>query len=167
MKKSEKLILDSVAFISGFPIEGECFTINEVINELKNMYTRTRAEIALSQGKLRILEPSRKEIEKVKRIAAKTGDLLNLSKTDIKLIALAHELNGTLITDDYDIQNVATVMKIKYRGIYERGIKEVFEWKIYVRDAEKYFLSIIKENATCAGRSLKKLQRGVRNEKHR
>ena len=157
MKKSEKLILDSVAFISGFPIEGECFTINEVINELKNMYTRTRAEIALSQGKLRILEPSKKEIEKVKRIAAKTGDLLNLSKTDIKLIALAHELNGTLITDDYDIQNVATVMKIKYRGVYERGIKEVFEWKNICKGCGKIFPLNYKGKCDVCGSELKKI----------
>lgn len=67
-------------------------------------------------------------VEKVERAATETGDRDALSATDVRLIAAAFELDGTLVTDDYAMQNVAGRMSVGVEVIAQGGIDEQRDW---------------------------------------
>jgi len=162
-----KFIVDAIVFISGMNIENECYTVNEVLEELKSEDAKLRASLALSQGNLKVKEPEEKYITKVTKASRKTGDILNLSNADIKLLALALELNGVIITDDYDIQNVAEVLGIRYKKVAEPGIKKVFEWKNICKGCGKIFPLEYKGKCDVCGAELKKIAKRLRDAKLR
>ena len=77
---------------------------------------------------LRVSECTQASVEKVKMIALKSGDAGRLSDVDISVIALAVDLGGTVMTDDFSIQNVCTLMNIEYRSVGTAGIKKTVKW---------------------------------------
>ncbi|MFW9923853.1 MAG: NOB1 family endonuclease [Candidatus Thorarchaeota archaeon] len=77
--------------------------------------------------------PGKESILKIKEMAKNTGDLTELSKCDINVLALALDIQSNgyqveIISDDYDIQNLAKTAKIPYRGIYWKGITSVYNY---------------------------------------
>lgn len=125
-----KFVLDSSAFIAGFlPEDDEYFTIYGVIKELEDEQSKERLSYFLNSGKIKIKEPNVETVEEVSKKSQISGD--NLSLTDIKLIALAIDLNSTIISEDYGIQNVSSIMKVKSMSIRESGIKKVINWEYY------------------------------------
>ena len=125
-----KLVLDASAFISGFlPEEDEYYTVYDVINELEDDQSKERFSYFLNSGKIKIKEPSLEIINEVLDKSQKTGDKLSL--TDIKLIALAIETDSAILSDDYGIQNVSSILGVKFNSIRESGIKKVIHWEYY------------------------------------
>lgn len=125
-----KFVLDSSAFIAGFlPEEDEYFTIYGVIKELEDEESKERLLYFLNSGKIKIKEPNAETVEEVSKKSQISGD--NLSLTDIKLIALAIDLNSAIISEDYGIQNVSSIMKVKSKSIRESGIKKIINWEYY------------------------------------
>lgn len=125
-----KFVLDSSAFIGGFlPEEDEYFTVYEVIKELEDEQSKDRFSYFINSGKIKIKEPKLELVEEVAKKSQISGD--NLSLTDVKLIALALELDSSIITEDYGIQNVSTIMNVKSKSIRESGIKKVINWEYY------------------------------------
>jgi|Deesub1362A_J573_1020465.scaffolds.fasta_scaffold00109_33 UPF0271 protein len=159
MKKA--LILDSSALIGGVrPYQEECFTVKEVLKEIKNRNTKLRVDVSIREGSLKILKPSKECCEEVKRVALNSGDIALLSKTDIKVLALARHLlrlgrKVTIITDDYDIQNMASIMDIEFKPITEMGIKKVFRWKTICKGCGKKFPASYKGRCDVCGSELK------------
>lgn len=100
---------------------------------------------------MKIIEPPKKAIESVKKVAEKTGDIMKLSGTDIQVIALAFHLKGILLTDDYAMQNVAKEMGIEYRNVIEEGIKNKFYWKYRCKSCRRFFHELQKECPVCGG----------------
>ena len=156
-----KLVLDTIAFIAGMSMEGECYTVNEVLEELKSEDAKLKASLALSQGDLKVREPDDKYINEVIKASKKTGDILNLSQTDIKLLALAMELKGIIITDDYDMQNLAKVLEIEYKQVAELGIRKIFQWKNICKGCGKIFPLEYKGRCDVCGSELKKIAKKV------
>ena len=133
-----KLVLDSSAFIGGFlPEEDEYFTVHEVIDEVEDDQSKERLSYFLNSGKIKIKEPNVEIVEDVIKKSQATGD--NLSLTDIKLIALAIELDSPILSEDYGIQNVSSVMNIKYKSIRESGIKKMINWEYYCMGCRKIY----------------------------
>ena len=139
-------ILDTSAFVAGFVPsgEGEFVTVSSVLREITNEKERMVAEIAVEQGGLTLEDPGPEAMGKVKEAATTSGDLGLLSDTDMEVLALALEKMGQghevlILTDDYDIQNVATNMGIPYRPMAERGIGRVFKWLIICKGCKKRF----------------------------
>jgi len=86
-------ILDSSAFIGGYtPSDEKNYTIPEVTEELKDLKSRIFLEKSLEEGNLKIINPKREYIEKTEKLAEKSGDILRLSNTDKKIIALTLQL---------------------------------------------------------------------------
>ncbi|MBU5575396.1 MAG: ribonuclease VapC [Candidatus Aenigmatarchaeota archaeon] len=119
------MIYDSSVLLNSSCNFDEIITVQEVINEVKDKYSK----LHLLGRNIKILEPSKEYIEKIKIAAEKTGDIYKLSQTDIKLLALALETNDVIITDDYDIQNLAKFLKIKYKTFKQTGIKKIYIFK--------------------------------------
>ena len=132
-----KVVLDTSAiiFLNDFRSFDEIFTVPDVIREVKDKIS----SLKLSGIKLNVLEPDKKTIKDIKTIAETTGDLEKLSNTDIKVLALAKENNLTIISDDYNIQNVAEKSKINYVSLFNKKITKLVQWQNYCENCRKYY----------------------------
>jgi endoribonuclease Nob1 len=121
-------ILDASVFLYHFSVSGNLYTVPEVTRELKS----SEAGIVLQgylKGGLKIESPLKTDVEIVTEKAKSTGDYFRLSQADIDLLAKALELSGTLVTDDYSIQNVAARLGIETQPIQQARIKRVLKWR--------------------------------------
>ena len=119
------LVIDAAIFIQGIDVEG-C-TTPKVVEEVKDPESRLLLESLISAGKVKVLMPSGESIQAVREKAVETGELNELSEADIEVLALAYELNAVLFTDDYNLQNIAKTLGIRFRTL-KRGIKRVIHW---------------------------------------
>ena len=118
-------VIDTAIFIQGIDVEG--FTTPKVVEEVKDPESRLFLEGLISAGKVKVLVPSKKSVEAVKEAARRTGELEELSEADVEVLALAYELKATLLTDDYNLQNIAKTLRIPFKTL-KRGIKRVIRW---------------------------------------
>jgi UPF0271 protein len=129
----KKIVLDTSAVISGFVpglAKAEQVTIQEVLEEARDICSKLQLETAVMAGKVKVMEPSKDSLAAIRAKVKHTGDLV--SQTDIKLLALALDLKDEgvqLVTDDYAIQNLASLFEIPYCRIAMPGIKEVLRWE--------------------------------------
>lgn len=119
-------IVDSNVFIHGssrkIPFEN-LVTVPEVTMELESVEARNRFE----NEEVNIQEPSKDEIKRMEEKSGKTGS--QVSDTDIRLLALAKERNGVLVTDDYHMQNLAERLGISWKPFLKEGIQKDFKWE--------------------------------------
>jgi len=90
-----KCVVDANAVFKGFDVTDPrvvCVTIPEVLDEIRD--ARGRARVAASGDALSTSEPSEASMDAVRRFASKTGDVHALSRVDMKLIALAYDLEA-------------------------------------------------------------------------
>ncbi len=119
-------VLDSSAFIHDFHTTEQTATIPLVREELEDE-SAYRYDAMEGSG-MHIHIPDGDTTEKVKRAAKESGDLSVLSTTDVRLVAASFELDGTLVTDDYAMQNVAEKLGIDVEVIARDGIEEQRQW---------------------------------------
>ena len=135
----EVLILDATALISGLDpniIDRNIWTVVEVIEEIKDPRNKLRIEMAIENKTIKIGSPSIKAIEEVQQAAERTGDVIALSDTDIKVLSLALDLKearheAVILTDDYSVQNVASQLKIESKAYTTAGIRYEIKWELY------------------------------------
>ncbi len=134
------IVLDTSAFVAGFDpfsLSEEQVTVPKVEEEIRrNSIIKTRVEMALESGKLKVKAPSEEFANRIKTPANKAGDSFKLSEADMQLLALALELKESgytpqIITDDYSIQNVATQIGVEFLALSTFGIKRLLEWVRY------------------------------------
>ncbi|KYC44985.1 MAG: Endoribonuclease Nob1 [Candidatus Methanofastidiosum methylothiophilum] len=143
-----KLVLDSSALIGGFlPEEDEYYTVSDVIDEVEDCQSKERLSYFLNSGKIKIKEPKKEIVDEVIKKTQKTGDQLSL--TDIKIIALAVELDSPIISEDYGIQNVSSLINVKYKSIREPGIKKIINWEYYCMGCRKIYSNTRKTCQDC------------------
>lgn len=142
------IVLDTSAFMAGFDpfaLPDEQVTVPKVQEEIqRSSMVKTRFEMAVESGKLRVKAPSEEFMQKVKAPASKVGDSYKLSETDMQLLALALELKEAgyttqIVTDDYSIQNVATQMGVEFLALATFGIKRLLEWVRYCPACHKEY----------------------------
>jgi UPF0271 protein len=85
----------------------------------------------------------------VKEAASRTGDLEKLSATDIEVIAVALEVKGTIVTDDFAIENVASVLGLKFYGADLKPISREIKWHFRCTGCGKKFSTHTKECPVC------------------
>ena len=112
MGEKKKYIIDTSTIVSGkLNIwENDYIYPDSVIKEIRSGSLEKILEVA----DIKTCSPDPEYIKMAGEAALKTGDYHVLSSTDIDVIALAIELNGIIITDDYAIQNVARYCGIEY-----------------------------------------------------
>lgn len=125
----KRVVLDTTAliFLADFSAFEEVCTVQDVVDEVKDRMTSMKLAALLKE--LKVIEPSRMSVDEVKEIAEQTGDLPRLSETDIKVLALARQTGGILISDDYGIQNVAGHAGIKFVSVHNPEIKKLRKWQ--------------------------------------
>ncbi|NYZ80207.1 hypothetical protein H0N95_03095 [Candidatus Micrarchaeota archaeon] len=125
-----KVVLDSAAFINASFIDaGEAFTTQAVLNELRDLKSRSVADSARANGSLRVSSASDEMTEYVRTIAKEIGSLSKLSDADIGVVSLAFELHAKLVTDDFTVQNLAAHLNVEYDGVARGKIRGKREFK--------------------------------------
>ncbi|WP_248516214.1 NOB1 family endonuclease [Salinarchaeum laminariae] len=119
-------VLDSSAFINEYHTDEPTATIPLVREELQDE-SAYRFDAMEGSG-MHVHIPSEETVEKVERAARDLGDFEELSRTDVRLVAATFELDGTLATDDYAMQNVADRLGVDVDVIAREGIEEQREW---------------------------------------
>jgi UPF0271 protein len=120
-------ILDTSAFIHEYHTQESKASIPLVREELEDEHAYRFDALEGSGMHLHI--PEDETVERVERAARETGDLAELSETDVRLVAAAFELDGTLVTDDYAMQNVAEKLEVTVEVIAREGISEQRDWR--------------------------------------
>lgn len=150
-----KVVCDASAIFSGFVGEKN-FTTSRVLSEIRDFESRDFVESLIFSKKLFIFDPQ-PNFEKVVREALKrTGD--DLSSADISVIALALEMNATVVSNDYGIQNVCTFLSIKYENAFGFQISGVKEWIYVCEGCGKTFPARKKTCEFCGNRIRKRLK---------
>lgn len=128
--------MDTSAVIAGFVpgiTEVRQVTVQEVLDEAKDLCSKLELETAVDAGKISVIEPSEAALAEVRKKVSQTGD--RVSKTDMKILALSLDIlragdNPKLLTDDYAIQNLARMFGIRYQVVVMPGITKVIVWKV-------------------------------------
>jgi len=144
------------------PSEGELLLPPMVEKELGHAWARRKLEY-LKEVRLAVQEPSRAAIEAIKAKCQKTGDDARLSGADLQVLALASETGGTILTDDYSIQNTASSLGIPYRPVSQRGIGAVFVWSYRCTGCRKVFDKNLPECPVCGAKLKSHRARGTRD----
>ncbi len=136
-------VLDSTAFYAGIPYQGSgrYFTTYLVLEEVRHHSVGS----SLIHTRVQVTEPSAESINRVKTMAAKTGDIGALSQTDMSLLALALDLSQaeggvSLVSDDFAVRNVAEVLSIPLAQTSMKGSEwKNVVWKIHCRGCGKEY----------------------------
>ena len=141
------LVLDSSAFFSmdGLP-EEEHVCPPGVIRELEN---HEDPRLALWGDMVRVSDCTKESLAIVDAAAAKSGDASRLSPVDRTVLALALDVGGTILSDDYSIQNVARILGIGFRPVGMAGIKKVVKWNYRCVGCGKWFKEDPRECPIC------------------
>jgi UPF0271 protein len=147
--------LDASAFYVGIPFQSssKCITTSAVYEEVKHIRkSYSPIEALIDAGNLKIIEPELTSLNKVIACAKKTGDYTKLSQADISIIALALQFGKTLLSDDFAVGNVATLLKIPVRTLAFRGISELRAWVYFCKSCRTVYNSRISICQRCGSR---------------
>jgi endoribonuclease Nob1 len=124
------LVLDTSALLAGRPLgPGEDTLIpSAVMDELRpGGRDRRHLDLLLAAG-ARLVEAAPKDRARVLDAAQVGGESGRLSVADVDVLAVALEVSGEIVTDDYTVLNLARRMGIPARTIQTRGITETYSF---------------------------------------
>jgi UPF0271 protein len=132
-----RYVLDTSFFFYDLTVDGDLFTTPSVLDELRDLRSKSRFDVLCAQG-LTLAVPSSENTEKVKAASRKSGDTGVISGTDCDILALALDLRAVLYTDDFAIQNVAGILGVQTVPIIQRKAKRI-HWKYRCSGCGRYF----------------------------
>jgi len=103
----------------------------------RNRNILRRIEFAIETGKLVVKKSQDKYSNIVEEISKSIGTTKVLSKNDVSLMGLVLELMDThpediiLYTNDYSMENLCTMLKIRFKPLYKKGIEEKMYFEVY------------------------------------
>ncbi|BCU67539.1 hypothetical protein HS7_09760 [Sulfolobales archaeon HS-7] len=153
----DEVIFDTGAFIAGLEnFFSLVFTTQLVIEEIKDIRSSTNLELGLSANKIVILTPSKEGVAKIQDTCKRIGEF-SLSDADISIAALALDFNNSLVfTDDYSLQNILKIFKIRFNPVRMFGIKDARRFEYVCNSCKKRFSEPIKRCKVCGGHVRKK-----------
>ncbi len=155
-------VLDTSAVLSGkqLPRDRPLVAPDAMLDEVTPGGRTHRALGYLRESGLRIHRPSDDSRDAVEEAARRTGDLPRLSHVDREVLALAVELEGTLLTDDYSLQNVASTMDVPFLGVDQEGIQRTVRWKHRCRACYREAEADVEECPVCGSEVITVRDRG-------
>lgn len=124
-------VLDTSTLLAGIQLMlgGEMYVTDKVVNEVIDSENKSKLELAISLGKVKVVKPGNRYIRLVRKVAVKLGEHASLSDADISVAALALELQDkgyqvVVLTDDYALQNLLKSLGIVCKGYRTRGINK-------------------------------------------
>ena len=121
-------VLDTCAFLTQKHPTGEFVTVPGIKTEIVNRQSRQYFENMLATH-LKVMKAQKDSYDVINKEAKETGDYDVLSKVDMDILALGYECKGTIITDDFAIQNVALALEVKFLSCSGKVISEKRAWR--------------------------------------
>lgn len=124
------LVLDTSALMAGRPLgPGEDTIVpSAVLDELRpGGRDRRHLDMLLAAG-ARVLEATREGRARVREASQQGGEHARLSVADIDVLAVALDVNGEIVTDDYTVLNMARRLAIPARTIQTKGITQTYSF---------------------------------------
>jgi RNA-binding protein NOB1 len=117
-KKIKHLVVDTTAFIKAANLQElaeNVYTVQEVVDEITN--DRQRRKLVVLPYDLKVKDVFTENIKFISDFSKKTGDYTSLSATDIKVMALTHQLEKEHIGTDH-LKSEPTMQKtVKVTGL--------------------------------------------------
>lgn len=165
----KKIILDSSAFFHGilnsFSEIEECIFLATpfIAEEIKSGISREKFSFLLRSKKLKIREPEKKYIEKIKNAIEEAGFIAMLSVADVSVLALAYEIKEKgedciIASNDFAIQNVASLLNLKFKAFSGEEIKEKISFTFICSGCRKEYKHY-REICNICGAKVKKKMR--------
>ncbi|MGC8505179.1 MAG: NOB1 family endonuclease [Thermoplasmata archaeon] len=153
------IVLDTSAFIArNFNFtDPDTVVPASVMGEIRK--GKLKRSLDYADEMLNVRTPGKPYRESVMDYARKTGDLNVLSDTDIDVIALGLEMGGTVMTDDFAIQNVCRVMGISVIPATNLFIGKTIRWTYRCTGCRKYFKSY-REKCDVCGHEVRRISSG-------
>ncbi|MEM0073235.1 MAG: hypothetical protein QW364_01165 [Thermoplasmatales archaeon] len=150
-----KVVVDTSSFFYGFVPDrsNEYLTTKSVFSEIKGK--KMMKSIEIRSDFIEIVEPTEASISLIRKKASETGDIFELSSTDIDVLALALDKKATLLTNDLAIQNVCRSIGINYDSFKGKKITTRIEWGYRCIGCGRRFTVKLKECPHC-GSELRK-----------
>lgn len=101
----------------------QVMTVQDVVDEVKSEQGRT----VLGKLDYEVREPGEEAVSKVKQKSREINS--PTSEEDEKLLALAMEKEGNLVTDDKPLQNLALHLGVEFTGYLEGETERLFRWE--------------------------------------
>ena len=124
-------VADSAVFIMGNSVDSSLLiTVPSVVGELKSSDAILRFDLARESG-ARVEMPEHEMMSEVLEMAKYTRDIEDLSSTDVDILAKALEYkeSAVLLTDDYAVQNVASLLGIDVMPVAQKNISDILVWE--------------------------------------
>lgn len=93
--------------------------------------------------------PTEKSKALVREASSTTGDMGELSQTDMDVVAVALDVDGTVVTDDYAIQNVCGKLGVKFTGAGIRRINKDIRWQYRCTGCGRTIASFTERCSVC------------------
>jgi UPF0271 protein len=162
--KNKIFVLDASAIIGGFYSKKSAnFTTPDVISEIKDLKSKILLQSAIEEGCIEIKDPDPAALKRLETVLNESGDILRLSEVDKNIVALAITLKNegydpTLVTDDYSMQNILKIIKMPYRSVLTKGIKDVIGWVKICKGCKKKYPPeyAMEECEICGSRIIRK-----------
>lgn len=150
------LVLDTSALLAGRPLgPGEDTLVPSAVMEELSPGGRDRRhlDMLLAAG-ARLVEAAPADRARVVAEAQKGGEGGRLSSADIDVLAVALEVNGILVTDDYTVQNLAKRLGLEFRPIQTKGITETYSFVPRCTGCGRFYEKMLPDCPVC-GSALK------------
>lgn len=135
-------VLDASAFYAGVPFGADdgWYTTSLVLEEIRHIKkSQDVLSTMIEAGRLRVREPREDASARAVRESKETGDFRQLSRQDISVLALAVEMGGQIVTDDFAVSNVARSLGVGVLPIMTEGIRDEGTWMHYCPGCRKNF----------------------------
>ena len=159
--KTRPVILDTSAILSGkYDLTSNgIFVPYSVLDEIRK--GKIGRLVSLSTDTIKVIEPDPKYLEKVRNAAVLTGDIDRMSNTDIDAVALALQLSGILVTDDYSMQNTAVALGVEVSPASMKKIGKIIKWAYKCTGCGRIYTKKIPSCPIC-GHELRNYPAGIR-----
>ena len=122
-------VLDSSFFFLDIPIAGTKFAVPpSVVAEMKDLRSKSKLDAMLEDGRLFVSEAAPATRKRVIAASKKSGDYGVISDTDCDVVALALEIGGIVVTDDFALSNTAQTLGLTVIPVQMRKAKKR-QWK--------------------------------------
>jgi UPF0271 protein len=150
------LVLDATAFIGlDFPKllskKSSFLTTHGVVSELKDTRSKMNLDVLKYSNRLKFSVPQDSLIEKVKTRIKLIDQQTPLSRVDIEVLALALQVNGTLISNDLNLQNAALHLNIPIKVISGKKITHLRKWQLKCKSCGEVIINEIEVCPFCGG----------------
>ncbi len=137
----------------------------DVLGEIKDKESRFLLESFLER--ISIINPPTNIINFIIKRAHEIGSIAEISKVDISIIALAYYLKEKkydviVLTEDFAIQNLCSVLGIAFSSVRPRKIKWVFKIKKKCNVCGEVFDVLLDECPICGSKNYKLIKKRTR-----